>query len=332
LNNQKDLKNRCLVLGIDGGGSKTACALMDLQGTILAHREGIGTSYRQYGMDAVINTICSLRDDCLADASASREQLCAVCAGLPGYGEHSQMDKEMLNRLQTIFPYFLLVNDVYVGWAGSLALKSGINLVSGTGSIAFGMDTAGKSARSGGWCEYFGDEGSSYWLAIRGMQLFTKQSDYRVPRGPLYDIVKKEFSLDDDFEFITHMEKDYIPYRDKVASFHYLVAEAARQGDTAVIRLYDEAATELAQIVRSVREQIGNPKDCKIVSYSGGTFRVGGFLLNPLRRQIEKMDMFLEPPVYSPVIGALLLAVKEMKPNHLKDVLKGLKKAECSFE
>lgn len=321
--------DRGLVLGIDGGGSKTACALMDLQGNILSRHEGIGTAYRQHGMDAVLDTICSLRDACLTDIGADAGELRVVCTGLPSYGENAQMDEMLRERLGHIFPRLVLVNDVHVGWAGSLALESGINLVSGTGSIAFGADAKGKNARSGGWSECIGDEGSSYWLATRGMQLFTKQSDYRVPRGPLYDMVREKFALDDDFEFIARIEKDYLPYRDKVASFHYLVAEAARQGDAGVICLYEEAAEELAEMVKSVQVQLGYPEECRTVSYSGGTFRVGHLLLDPLQRRVEKLGFQLRPPVYSPVIGALLLAVRELEPQHLDEVLKGLARASC---
>ena len=326
MNTQFNLSKKGLVLGIDGGGSKTACVLMNLEGHIVAKREGVSTDYRQHGINAVQTTIHQLRDECLADVGADISALRAVCIGIPNYGENAQMDDMLRTSISSIFPRFVLVNDVHVGWAGSLALKSGINLVSGTGSIAFGVDTNGKSARSGGWSERIGDEGSSYWLAIRGMQLFTKQSDYRVSRGPLYNIIKEKFALKDDFEFIAKVENDYLPYRNKVASFHYLVAEAARQGDDEVIRLYDEAAEELTGLVRSILSQLRFPEEGTIVSYSGGTFRVGDVLLNPLKRRLEAMGLQLQPQIYPPVVGALLLAVRDLEPSFLDNVLKGLAK------
>ena len=74
---------------------------------------------------------------------------------------------------------------------GSLALKPGINIVAGTGSIAFGKSRENVSARSGGWSTFFGDEGSCYWLGRRTMELFTKQADGRVKEGELYHILKR---------------------------------------------------------------------------------------------------------------------------------------------
>ena len=71
------------------------------------------------------------------------------------------------------------------GWAGALAGEDGINIVAGTGSIAYG-EYRGRSARAGGWGELFSDEGSAYWLAREGLRLFSRMSDGRAPRGALY--------------------------------------------------------------------------------------------------------------------------------------------------
>ena len=69
-----------------------------------------------------------------------------------------------------------IVNDSVVGWAGSLGLSSGINLVAGTGSIAYGRNDAGEEARAGGWDERFSDEGSCYWLGMKSLELFQKKA------------------------------------------------------------------------------------------------------------------------------------------------------------
>lgn len=325
MSNTADIKKGSLLLGMDGGGSKTACALMDFNGNILAQTEGIGTNHRQHGVKKVLDTISHLAEDCLKKAGTDESALAGVCIGMPSYGEHPEMDKQLAEHLHQVYPNLLIVNDVHVGWAGSLALGSGINLVSGTGSIAYGVNDKGQAARSGGWSESIGDEGSSYWMAVMGMQLFTKQSDFREPRGPLYRIIKEKFNLEDDFEFIPLIEEQYLPFRDKVASFHYLVAQAAGEGDSTVIALYKKAALELMSLVRSVFDQLGRPDESRRVSYSGGTFKVGAVLLEPLRELIEREGLTLQAPLYSPTIGALLLAAKQFAEGQLDGILTGLK-------
>ncbi len=90
-------------------------------------------------------------------------------------------------------------NDMVCGWAGALAGEDGINVVCGTGSIAYG-EYRGRTARSGGWGELFGDEGSAYWIAREGLTLFSRMSDGRAPRGALYEILRRHFSLQDDLD------------------------------------------------------------------------------------------------------------------------------------
>ena len=68
---------------------------------------------------------------------------------------------------------------------GRSAGEDGINIVAGTGSIGYG-ERRGKTARAGGWGEVFGDEGSAYWIAVQGLNVFTRMSDGRLPKGSLH--------------------------------------------------------------------------------------------------------------------------------------------------
>lgn len=124
----------------------------------------------------------------------------------------------------------LISNDVEAGWAGSLGMEPGIHLVSGTGSIAFGKNKAGKSKRSGSWSAFFGDEGSCCWLGRRTMELFSKQADGRIPVGPLYHMMRERFQLKQDMDFIACMEAEYIPVRSKTASLQKLLLAQQKRG------------------------------------------------------------------------------------------------------
>ena len=86
---------------------------------------------------------------------------------------------------------------------GILGLSSGINLVAGTGSIAYGRNDAGEEARAGGWDERFSDEGSCYWLGMKSLELFfSKESDGRAEKGALLEIFRNRFELKCDFDII----------------------------------------------------------------------------------------------------------------------------------
>ncbi len=249
--------------------------------------------------------------------------IAGVAMGLPCYGESDEGDcilhKQMVQAFDGIPLY--LTNDVEVGWAGSLMLQPGINQVAGTGSICYGRDPSGNTARSGGWDDFYSDEGSGYWLGRRTMEVFTKQSDGRVPRGPLYSIMKEACGIgENDFEFIDYMREHYQVSRDKVATLQLFAEKAALQGDTCAIELYREAAAELALMVAAVKEKLNFPDTGFPVSCSGGVFKAGPLILPAFQAAVEKLGGTLTTPLLEPVEGAVLLAVEKHCPQQLAQI------------
>jgi len=201
-----------------------------------------------------------------------------------------------------------LTNDVEVGWAGSLGLDPGINVVAGTGAIAFGKDEGGNTVRSGGWSEFFGDEGSCYWIGRRVMELFSKQSDCRLERDALYEVVRSEFGIVNDFDFIDLMHEGYIMHRHKVASLQLLAEKAALAGSLSARAIYEDASRELCLLVRSIRDRLVFENKPFLVSYTGGLFSAADLFLPLFMRGVEDVGGKLIPPRFGPAEGALLIA------------------------
>ncbi len=171
-------------LGVDGGGSKTAFVLIDEQGEVLGcHQEG-PAYYLQTGMEPMRAMLARGILATLAQAALTPAAVDFAFLGLPSYGE----DSKLLATLDAAAAPTLAAgrfrcgNDAVCGWAGALAGQEGINVVAGTGSMAYG-EYGGRAARAGGWGELFSDEGSGYWVAREGLQLFSRMSDGRAPRG-----------------------------------------------------------------------------------------------------------------------------------------------------
>ena len=200
-------------------------------------------------------------------------------------------------------------NDTVCGWAGSLACKDGINIVSGTGSISYGENN-GKTARCGGWGELFGDEGSGYWLARESLNIFTKMSDGRINKGPLYEILKQHLSLNRDLDLPGIILDEWKGNRTKIASLSTVTFDAAKAGDIEAITIYNRAGLELAQIVEATRLAVRFDDDETVnLSYSGGVFNSDDLILVPFKAALQSDYLILEPR-FSPVIGAALYAAK----------------------
>ncbi len=301
-------------LGVDGGGTKTDFLLIDAGGAVLAAHRGGSAYHLELGFEALQAMMWAGIQATLKQAGIAGTELEFAFLGLPAYGE----DRGLLSRLDAIAVDVLPAgryrcgNDVICGWAGALAAGDGINIVAGTGSIAYG-EFEGRGARAGGWGELFSDEGSAYWMAREGLTLFSRMSDGRAPKGALYELIREHFQVDSDLDVCAGVYGPPMLTRSGLAALAPLVARAARQGDVGAGRLFEQAAQELAAVVHAVRDQLNVPSGTLLpVSYSGGMFRLEG-LLKPLLEAAlgagQRRYEFVTPRL-SPVAGAALYAAK----------------------
>jgi N-acetylglucosamine kinase-like BadF-type ATPase len=291
-------------LGVDGGGTKTAFVLLDGTGAVLA--EATGPTLYSFPADAGL--IRRVLEDGLVAAGIDAGSVDRAFFALPGYGE-STPDLPVLERVPgEVLGHdrYSVGNDMIAGWAGSLAGADGINVVAGTGSIAYG-EWAGRSARAGGWSEVFGDEGSGYWTAVRGLNAFSRMSDGRLPRGPLHDRIREVVHAPTDLDVIAVVTGDWAGDRTRIAALSRCVVEAAEAGDVVAAGIVAEAGAELAALVHAVRAALG-ADGVLPVSYSGGMFQAA-----PVRAAFaaalgEGFD--LRAPRFGPAVGAALVAMR----------------------
>ena len=310
-----------ILIGIDGGGTKTAICAASVNEPMLRYSKFSGVSWREHGVSEVVQKLKGALSDLVGE---HYNHIAGIAMGLPCYGESAKGDAALEKAISDTFTPIPvhLTNDVEVGWAGSMAMEPGINVVAGTGSIAFGKDYQGNTARSGGWSEFFGDEGSGYWMGRKVMELFSKQSDGRMPKDALYSITCQELNLENDISFIDLMHSKYFGYRNQVASLQLLAEKAALAGSPSAIALYGQAVDELLLLVSAVKAQLkfnGKPWS---VSYSGGVFKAGDLVLPKFTDEIERRGGKVLIPRFEPVEGALLLAFQHFYPQGLSQIQK----------
>ena len=301
-------------LGVDGGGSKTRFVVIDERGRVLAsHREG-SAYYLEIGLDSTREMLVRGIQQTLSTAGIAESQLTYAFISLPSYGE----DQSLIERLNALpsaalpSQRFRCDNDMVCAWAGALAGADGVTVASGTGSIAYG-EFQGRAERAGGWGELFSDEGSSYWLAREGLRLFSRMSDGRTARGPLYELVRRHFKLKVDLDLCAEIYGADAAQRSQFAKLSQLVAKAASEGDVAAAELIQHAAGELADLVDAVTTKLRIPSDMSVlVSYTGGMFRMGERLTAPLLStlRLRSARYVLQQPRFTPEIGAALQAAR----------------------
>ncbi len=297
-------------LGVDGGGTKTRFALTEdrkLLGVVT-----LGTTYHpDVGIDGVRDVLARGVQQVLSEAGIDASRLDFAFFGLPAHGEDGAITPALdaLPRALLGHDRFAVDNDMVCGWAGSLGAEDGINIVAGTGSIGYG-ERGSRTARAGGWGEAFSDEGSAYWIAMQGLNVYSRMSDGRLPQGPLHALINEALHLRHDLDLCAHVYGANAKSRGELAQLSPLITRAAELGDSEAQGIFRRAAGELALIADALRRKLGFTEGETVkLSYSGGAFAAGDVLLTPFREALAAASPTFElcQPLHEPHIGAALV-------------------------
>jgi N-acetylglucosamine kinase-like BadF-type ATPase len=247
-------------LAVDGGGTKTHAVIVDGEGRPLGAGTAPGCNQYAIGLPRALRHIQAAVD------AASRQACCSwpftgAWFGLAGIDRPADSDA-LLAHLAPLAAEARVTNDAELVLAG-LDGAPGVALIAGTGSIALGMDRAGRVVvRVGGWGHLVGDEGSGYDIGRSALQAALRMADGRAPErssGALLDLVLGHFGVNRYDEL---MDRVYAPAgTPTVAALAPAVLRAARAGDPDARALARAAAGELARAAVAVAHKLpaGDP-------------------------------------------------------------------------
>ncbi|AYG69964.1 MULTISPECIES: BadF/BadG/BcrA/BcrD ATPase family protein [unclassified Rhizobium] len=289
-----------LILGIDGGGSKVLVALADRTGNVLRMS-------RSGGVNPMDNPNWRHELALSLRPFLEQQQPAAVAAALPAYGEVARLSEQQREAIESSFPEAQrhILNDVDAAHLGAFAARPGILVLSGTGSMAWARNSAGVSARVGGWGDVIGDEGSSYWIGRAALSLVSQSLDGRAAPTALAKAMFEFLALDsfDPVNALGGWVSELENPRADIAALSVLVDRVARTGDSAAKQLIEQAASELAKHVEAIAPHCDPAADW---TYAGGTF-ASRALLAALERRIGRPAAI---PMLPPIGGALLAAAR----------------------
>ena len=297
-------------LGVDGGGTKTAF-ILEKDGKEFLYKEGT-IHLSQVSRDDFKKRIKNALDILTKEVGIGKEDIAYTFVSVPGYGQYPDDEAFIDESLRELLgsDNFTVGNDCLNAWAGSLNAKPGINLILGTGSIGFGLDDKGESMRCGGWGPLIGDESSGYYIGKKLVNYFTKQSDGRIPRTLLYDEIKKELNIDDDFEIIPLTDA---MTRDQLAGIGKIFSKLLENNDECALGLLDKIAYEAALTINTLGKKLSFDGEI-LASYSGGVFNLGNTLTDSIKKYLDE-NIKLVDPYANPTKGALILAKNYWREN-----------------
>lgn len=314
------------VLGVDGGQTSTTAAVCDLTGNLL----GLGRAgpanhvWEPGGVSRARRAVTGSTTQALRAAGLPRNHaLEAAFLGMTGAKADGRTERAVKGCVSA--KSCRVDNDMVTALASVTQGKPGVVVIAGTGTIAYAENARGRRASASGWGFLLGDEGGGFWIARQAVAAACRASDGRGQPTALTDALLQAAGVGDlwDLHFLIYSEK---MSRADIADLASVVPRVAARGDTAARRILRQAGRELGLAGGTVARRLRMQRGATMVGMVGGVFRgsseVGRAFRREIRHHVPKA-VFIEPR-FTPVIGAVLLALKLAHVGLAGEVLSNL--------
>jgi glucosamine kinase len=298
-----------IFLGIDGGGSKTSCLIGD-ETSILGSGSAAGSNLVRVGEAQAREALAAAIRQACAVAHVAPSQIQKVCVGLAGAARPEIT--ELVHRIiaELVPGEIEVVGDNVIALQAAFDSGPGVIVIAGTGSIAYGRNAEGQTARAGGWGFAISDEGSGHWIGRAFVAAAVRSCDEGEDKNPrALDSLMKSWRVETREQLVP--AANATPPPDFAALFP-VVLSLADSGDPIARDVLTRAGAELAKVAGTVIRRLFPQSGAVPVAMSGGVFGS-----SPLVRQVfynnlrsAHPDAAVNPSVIEPVRGALELARK----------------------
>jgi N-acetylglucosamine kinase-like BadF-type ATPase len=298
-----------LFLGVDGGQSSTTAWIGDETGRILGTGVGGPCNHAETheGRTKLERAVGASLAAACEQAGLSAATVCfeAACLGMSGGPDDKREILARIVRAGTL----IVTLDAVIALAGATPTGQGIIVIAGTGSLAFGRNALGGTARAGGWGYVYGDEGSAFDIARQALRAALRLEE---GWGPPTDLRRMLLDATGSASINEALHRFYTADwpRSRVAALAPRVDEAAGAGDPIARQILNRAAAQLAECAAAVRSQLWEPGDALDVAYIGGVFQ-SLTVRESFRCLVEAgAGSRCGPPCHGPAAGALLEAYR----------------------
>ena len=275
-----------LVIGVDGGGTKTRVIVADATGEALSDVTGPGSAMAPGRADHSAGVIGDLVREAMSQVAMKDIKARALVAGVAGVGRANE------NRALTVALEDLeLADEIAVEGDGEIALTDafgfgpGIILISGTGSIAYGRGPSRVLARAGGWGPAFGDEGSGAWIGRKSLAIVASAADGREPATALTGAILTAAQVNEPSQLIPW---GIAAKPNELAALAPVVFNTASAGDARANALVGLAVEELVLHIRALALKLFIDERAAVpVAFSGGLLHKGSLLRKRLEQRLK---------------------------------------------
>jgi glucosamine kinase len=298
-------------LGIDGGGTKTTCAVGDDSRLLATTTAGPSNIVRVGEKQARESLHQAVRQACAA-AGITPAKVAHTCVGGSGAARPELAESVRRILAEVLSSPIDVVGDMEIAVEAAFDTGPGVIVIAGTGSIAYGRNREGMTARAGGWGFAIGDEGSAHWIGREAVSAVLRASDQAAANpqtraafesSPFVAALMKAWGVASVADLARAANS--VPPPDFAALFPAIAASE----DPLARQVLSNAGLELAQIAAVVTRRLFPADEVQTIPVAmiGGVFRhaprVREIFYNELRRLDPRVE--INPRVIEPVEGAL---------------------------
>lgn len=302
-------KTNNIIVGVDGGGTKTEAVVSDFDLNILGRALSGPSNLRNVDTSTAVENISDSVSMALKSVSGIPKY---IVIGLPAIKEEysegvANFKKELFKRgvfKKVSRNNVYIVSDQEIAFCAGTDERDGILVIAGTGAVVRGWKSK-KDIKVSGW-GYFSDEGSAFWVGIRAYQAITKAFDGRGKKTEITRNAKKIFKFKNAVELNRIVYSDF---KNVIPALSIAVDNSAKIGDSVAKAILKEGAEELALGVNLIADKLKFKKEFPVVMI-GGMFN-SVFFKNVFQKSVRNKNARFVSPSVTPAIGALKIAKRK---------------------
>jgi N-acetylglucosamine kinase len=303
-----------IVVGVDGGGTKTECVALDQAGLELGRATGGPSNQYNVALERAMQSVLEAITGALEAAGQPEHALGTVCLSMAGADLPQDVQRlEEAARRIIAASRILVCNDAEGALVGGIGRALGVVIIAGTDSIAYGINARGTRRRAGGWGHVFGDEGSAYLIGREAVQAVLRAHDGRGEATLLADALCAHLNVAQMDELLTALFSHEWSVTE-IAALAPVVVGAARQGDAIACQILTRAAEDLGWTAAAVIRGLQMERDEFEVALVGGVFRAGKLVREPVQEILARVAPRARciAPRHDPATGAALMALQAL--------------------
>jgi N-acetylglucosamine kinase-like BadF-type ATPase len=299
------------IVGIDGGGTKTAVTIThDQEDALLTFTVG-PINYNGGDADAIAASFEEIFNQTKLYCT-NLEEVAHICIGAAGVSnplvvrflEKHVRDNGYMGPLT-------ITGDQETALYGAQNAMQGIILIAGTGSICFGVNEKGEQHRTGGFGHLIDDEGSGYFIGRNLLSVLVQAEDGRITDTIIPALVYEQLGLSTVKEIVGFVYHKSTTKKD-IAQLAPIMTTACEKGDALALELAEQCAASLFELVVPVIERLALYESP--IAIAGSVLQKSRFVKEALERKLAQSypQTKLILPIKDAAYGAVLLGRSKM--------------------